>query len=703
MYQEHFGLASGLFDDGIAQGTEVYLGPRQKMASANLTIALTLRDSIAILTGVAGVGKTTVASYTLRSMATRLAFGWLGSVPLTPHELLEMLLTEFGFTAYKSSRVERLQIWRQFLNEMSLTETRVCILVENAERYDPDVLQALESLTAPDPNGCPGANVVLTSQVPLAEAIAAPALASLRQRTRLMYRLDALSAAEMREYMERKVAAAGGKLEALMAPGAVERLQAFSRGVIRVANNLCETALVTAATQNEPQLTASVVDVVALGLFGMVPSIPAEAEAAPTADGPAEAAPPTEPARLTESTGRAVASPHAEAEPDLQSDRGVEAEAAPPPGQAAAAAPSAEAEPDAADAGSLPERAANTAADESPTVDEAPTNDDAVGDAVGDAVDEGPAVDESPAVDEPKAVGEPATTDDPAPDLVSDALRADKGPPSLAPAAPNRPNVALAASPGPARAGGSAIAPATRATVGLARSGHSGPRQAPPPGSSAGSGMRAVGVAYGEAAAAAVLELEPEAADAPPDRLDEALADVPVLTDAFEMRSGDEARAAGADRALTVDEKPLSPEQTDAVLEIDIPDIPTLTDFIEFSEPGPEDEATPRPSDDGEPETEFGASLAGGLGATPRDDVDLDDAADDDGTQYRLAHLEALAHARALEEISNSMAETLFGDAELDALATTLAVSARTQSADAVEDTDEEDFEAAATGIRRLF
>ena len=281
MYQEHFGLASNLFDDGIAQGTEVYLGPRQKLASANLLIALTLGDSVAIVTGAAGVGKTTIASQTLRSMGTRLAFGWLGSVPLTAHELLEMLLTEFGFSPYKSSRVERLQMWRQFLNEMSMTETRVCILVENAERYSVEVLQALESLTAADPNGCPGANVVLTCQTPLAELISTPALASLKQRTRLMCRLDPLTEAEMRAYLEQRVTAAGGRLDDLLAPDAIRSIQEFSRGVIRVANNLCETALVMAATRRERPLTGAIVNKVALGLFGMVSRDPLASAAEP--------------------------------------------------------------------------------------------------------------------------------------------------------------------------------------------------------------------------------------------------------------------------------------------------------------------------------------------------------------------------------------------------------------------------------------
>jgi type II secretory pathway predicted ATPase ExeA len=239
MYQEHFGLKKDLFEDGIAQDIDVFLGAPQKLVVTNLGVALTLHDSVALLVGPAGVGKTTLAAYTLRAMATRLALGWLGSPPATSHELLEMLLTEFGFSPYKNSRVERLQMWRQFLNEMRATDTRVCVLVESAENFAAEVLAALESLTAADPNGCPGANIVVTCRTPVAALVAEPALASFKQRTRLRWTLEPLTRAELRDYLAHCVTAAGAD------PTVVHRRRARCAAHVlgrrdRVANNLSQ-------------------------------------------------------------------------------------------------------------------------------------------------------------------------------------------------------------------------------------------------------------------------------------------------------------------------------------------------------------------------------------------------------------------------------------------------------------------------------
>jgi type II secretory pathway predicted ATPase ExeA len=339
MYQEHFGFQNPPFEDRLAQDGEVFIGAKQRGALANIKIALGTRDAAIVLTGAPGVGKTALAAHSLRTTTTRLALAWVGLAPLTGHELLEHLLTEFGFSPYKCSRVERLQMWRQFLNEMSLTETRVGILIEKAESFGTDVLQTLESLTAAAPNGCPGANVILTGDPALREILRAPGLESLRQRIRLSQALEELDANELDAFLDYKFSAAAGNARALFAPGAVAMLHHFSAGRIRVVKNLCETALTIAAVRKETQLTPRLIAQVAVGLFGLEPSpsaaaanaMPREpAASVERADGSTEDHEhdsgddvPTDVERAVETDAEAVLEADAEAavEADVEADR----------------------------------------------------------------------------------------------------------------------------------------------------------------------------------------------------------------------------------------------------------------------------------------------------------------------------------------------------------------------------------------------
>ncbi|HEY7671218.1 MAG TPA: AAA family ATPase [Gammaproteobacteria bacterium] len=614
MYQDHFGLQRHLFEEGIAQGVDVFLGTPQKLAVTNLGVALTLRDSVALLTGPSGVGKTTLAAHTLRALTTRLALGWVGTAPVTGHELLEMLLTEFGFSPYKNSRVERLQMWRQYLNEMRATDTRVCVLVESAENLQSDVLAALESLTAADPNGCPGANVVLTSRTGLAELLAEPALAALRQRTRLRWNLEPLTRVELRDYLIHCITAAGGKTLKLFTDEAIDALHQYSGGIIRTANNLCATALTLAASAREPQVNAPLITQVAVDVFGLGPAPAVAGTPWPTV---AQA----EPSPKAASAPAAPPSPAAAPAPTSAAPRAVvtPAPAAPTPvvARPSSAASSLRVEPP-APAASVPPTAPAP-----PVVMPAPTPPRAV-------------------VPPPAAVSTPAATPAPAPtptltsaQSLAARVAATRAAQTAAAPAPRPVPSPKAAAPAPVPARGPASAPggaAMKSPPSAAKS----PARAPAP------------APLSTAPAAKPPTPSPTPAPArsaappppPPPPSARPAADVPVLTVEFE--SSPEVAADG-DEEFSFD-LALSAGEIDTVLGKDLTDVPVLTESI--------DSAGEEPSADDSMLMEF-----------------------DEETQHKLANLEALANAKALEDISNSMAETLFGDAELDKLAATLALA----------------------------
>jgi general secretion pathway protein A len=293
MYAAHFGLKTSLFDVGIAQDAAVFRSAKREPVTANLEVAFRSPNAIVTLSGTAGVGKTTLISTALRASTTRLALAWLNGMPTNATELLELLLVEFGCNAHRATRVERLQMWRQFLSEMSATQSRVFVVVERTEDLAPEVLRALDALTAADTNGCPGANVVLLGNEGLDEHLMPPLLESLRQRIRLRQRLTPFTVAELEDYLRHHVTRAGGEFERLFAPGAVAALHAYSAGIARVANHLCDTALALAASEGQSQLTAELVATTAVGWFGCTPNDTAR----PTPSEPATAARPRPSAR----------------------------------------------------------------------------------------------------------------------------------------------------------------------------------------------------------------------------------------------------------------------------------------------------------------------------------------------------------------------------------------------------------------------
>lgn len=269
MYAQHFGFSRPLFGDGVAQDDAVFRTEATSRLAADLALALERKDAVAILSGPSGTGKSTIAADALRAVGTRLAFSCISQQLLTAHELLEQLLTDFGFEPYRRSRVERLQQWRQFLSEMTATDSRVCLLIENAELLPPEVLVALHSLTAADAAQAPGCNVILTTTQPAESLLSARELLALNQRVCLRRRIEALSENEVHDYIEFRCRYAGADASQVFDKQTASLLFDYSAGVIRIIDNLLESALRGAAAANETSVTADRIVTVAEDQFGM--------------------------------------------------------------------------------------------------------------------------------------------------------------------------------------------------------------------------------------------------------------------------------------------------------------------------------------------------------------------------------------------------------------------------------------------------
>ena len=256
MYPQHFGFSRPLFQDAIPMDEAVFRTAAMDQIATDLAAALTRKDSVAILSGASGTGKTTLASEALKEISTQLAFTCISLSPLTADELLEQLLNDFGFDPHKKSRVERLQLWRQFLSEMAATSTRVCLLIENAEHIDLEILRSLHDLTVADVATSPGANVILTTQLSPGALISNGDIPSFNQRVRLRCRVEPLSLAETADYLEFKCRYGEVKLEQIFAADVADCLHAYSNGILRVIDNLLESTLIFAAAKGIAKISA---------------------------------------------------------------------------------------------------------------------------------------------------------------------------------------------------------------------------------------------------------------------------------------------------------------------------------------------------------------------------------------------------------------------------------------------------------------
>jgi general secretion pathway protein A len=291
MYEQHFGFSRPLFSNTMPQGDAVFRTEATDILMRDLATALARRDSVCIISGASGTGKTTLALDGIKELSTRLAFACISQPPRSENELLEQLLTDFGYEPAGKSRVEQLQLWRQFLSEMAATDTRICLLVENIECLETAVLASLHQLTAADTSLSPGANVVLTSTEAADSLLMQPDLRAFSQRVRLRRRIIPISERETNEYLVFKCRYGGCDADAVFTDDAAAVLHEFSGGILRLIDSMLESAFITAAAARQARISGDLVSSIAESQFGMSGMHPADVAALLDASAPTKLAP----------------------------------------------------------------------------------------------------------------------------------------------------------------------------------------------------------------------------------------------------------------------------------------------------------------------------------------------------------------------------------------------------------------------------
>jgi azurin len=130
------------------------------------------------------------------------------------------------------------------------------IVIDEAQNLTPEVLEELRLVTCVSPGTTRLVNVVLAGQPQFNKIIDSPELVQLKQRCRLRYHLKALTEEETRQYIEHRMAVAGGSFSTLFDPDLVQLIYQHCRGIPRLINMLCDTALIFACVANSKTVSA---------------------------------------------------------------------------------------------------------------------------------------------------------------------------------------------------------------------------------------------------------------------------------------------------------------------------------------------------------------------------------------------------------------------------------------------------------------
>ncbi|MGB9242078.1 MAG: AAA family ATPase [Candidatus Acidiferrales bacterium] len=222
------------------------------------------REGIILLTGEAGTGKTSIIRRLLEWLRERrMPTSFIFNSHLESKHLYDFMLADFGVRPDPRWQGNALMCLGQWLPERCREGQIPVLIVDEAQGLPLDVLEEIRLLLNLETPQEKLLQIVLAGQPELEEKLNRPEMRQLKQRITLRCKTAPLTAKEARNYIQGRLDVAGAAGRPIFSPDAVDAAHAYSRGIPRVMNLLCEHALINAYAGNMSVVPARVLDEVA--------------------------------------------------------------------------------------------------------------------------------------------------------------------------------------------------------------------------------------------------------------------------------------------------------------------------------------------------------------------------------------------------------------------------------------------------------
>ena len=242
----------------------LYLGPKHREALASLVYGTESNRGFLALIAKPGMGKTSLLYHYLSYLRDKARTAFVFRTDCDSREFIRHLLLDLGIDVAGMDLPGMHDALNRLLTEEMRAGRRFVLVIDEAQNLDEKVLESIRLLSNFETPWTKLMQIVLAGQPQLADRLASPSMAQLRQRVSMVIRIEPLTPDEVNAYIDHRLWIAGCEKPAFLTVGARKLIADHGEGIPRNINNLCFNAMSLACALQRKTIDRDIIrDVIA--------------------------------------------------------------------------------------------------------------------------------------------------------------------------------------------------------------------------------------------------------------------------------------------------------------------------------------------------------------------------------------------------------------------------------------------------------
>jgi general secretion pathway protein A len=238
----------------------LFMSQTHTEALAHLLYGIRHRKGFVALLGEVGTGKTTLIHALLEEIAEEAKVAVVSGGRFSLTQFLRMVLDDFGVARAGRTAADLMIQLKTYLIQQTQQGSNVALIIDEAQAMTPALLEHVRMLSNMETATEKLLQIVLVGQLELGRLLSRPELRQLAQRIGLRCRVEPLSAEDITRYVRHRLAIAGAGEREVFSDEALTLISKHSGGIPRIANILCDNALVDCYAREVNRVEVEVVD-----------------------------------------------------------------------------------------------------------------------------------------------------------------------------------------------------------------------------------------------------------------------------------------------------------------------------------------------------------------------------------------------------------------------------------------------------------